>query len=122
MNTYSRAFPIEGTSGAGSDRWAIFSPTCGTGGLNLVTDVLAQLLQVGIDVGGLEFHDYGAQAVVAAHYGDTRFPDPIAVIEQVAARTMLMRPSKSVQEGHRVEVSQEVQDKSICRRLSPRGD
>ena len=29
----SRAFPIEGSSGAGSDRWAIFSPTCGTGGL-----------------------------------------------------------------------------------------
>ncbi len=47
-----------------------------------------RVFQVGVDVGGLEFHDNGAQAVVAAHYGDTRFPDPIAVIEQVAARTM----------------------------------
>ena len=25
--------PSMGASGAGSDRWAIFSPTCGTGGL-----------------------------------------------------------------------------------------
>ncbi len=46
------------------------------------------IFQVGVDVGGLEFHDNGAQSVVAARYGDTRFPDPIAVIEQVAARTM----------------------------------
>ena len=36
----------------------------------------------------LEFHDDGAQAVVAAHNGDTRFTDPVAVIKQVAARTM----------------------------------
>ena len=47
-----------------------------------------RVFQVGVDVGGLEFHDDGAQAVVAAHYGDTRFPDPVAIIEQVAARTM----------------------------------
>ena len=47
-----------------------------------------RVFQVGVDVGGLEFHDYRAKAVVAAHYGDTRFPDPIAVIKQVAARTM----------------------------------
>ena len=47
-----------------------------------------RVFQVGVDVGGLEFHDYGAQAVVTAHDGDTRFPDPVAIIEQVAARTM----------------------------------
>ena len=47
-----------------------------------------RVFQVGVDVGGLEFHDDGAQAVVAAHDGDTWFPDPVAVIEQVAARTM----------------------------------
>ena len=46
------------------------------------------IFQVGIDVGGLEFHDHGTKAVVAAHDGDTRFPDPVAVVEQVAARTM----------------------------------
>ena len=46
------------------------------------------IFQVGVDVGGLEFHDDGAQAVVAAHDGDTRFADPVAIIEQVAARTM----------------------------------
>ena len=44
--------PSMGTSGAGSDRWAIFSPTCGTGGLNLVLDVLAQLLEEAFDVLG----------------------------------------------------------------------
>ena len=43
---------------------------------------------MGVDVGGLEFHDDGAQAVVAAHDGDTGFADPVAVVEQVAARTM----------------------------------
>lgn len=47
-----------------------------------------RVFQVGVDVGGLEFHDYGAQAVVTAHNCDTRFPDPVAIIEQVAARTM----------------------------------
>ena len=47
-----------------------------------------RVFQVGVDVGDLEFHDDGAQAVVAAHYGDTRFPNPVAVIEQVASRTM----------------------------------
>jgi len=47
-----------------------------------------RVFQVGVDVGDLEFHDDGAQAVVAAHYGDTRFPDPVAIIEQIAARTM----------------------------------
>ena len=47
-----------------------------------------RVFRVGFNVGGFEFHDYGAQAVVAAHDGDTRFPDPIAVIEQVAACTM----------------------------------
>ena len=46
------------------------------------------VFQVGVDVGGLEFHDNGAKAVVAAHNCDTRFPDPVAIIEQVAARTM----------------------------------
>ena len=52
LHDISRAFPIEGASGAGSDRWAIFSPTCGTGGLNLVLDVLAQLLEDAFDVLG----------------------------------------------------------------------
>lgn len=47
-----------------------------------------RVFQIGVDVGGLELHDDGAQAVVAAHYGYTRFTDPVAVIEQVAARTM----------------------------------
>ena len=47
-----------------------------------------RVFQVGVDVGGLEFHDYRAQAIVAAHNGDTRFADPVAIIEQVAARTM----------------------------------
>ena len=41
LHDISRAFPLEGASGAGSDRWAIFSPTCGTGGLNLMLDVLS---------------------------------------------------------------------------------
>lgn len=27
-----------------------------------------RVFQVGVDVGGLEFHDDGAQAIVAAHY------------------------------------------------------
>ena len=40
-----------------------------------------RVFQVGVDVGGLEFHDNGAQAVVAAHNGDTRFADPVAIIE-----------------------------------------
>ena len=44
--------PSMGALGAGSDRWAIFSPTCGTGGLNLVLDVLAQLLEDAFDVLG----------------------------------------------------------------------
>ena len=44
--------PSRGASGAGSDRWAIFSPACGTGGLNLVLDVLAQLLEDAFDVLG----------------------------------------------------------------------
>ena len=44
MNKAGRS-PLRGASGAGSDRWAIFSPTCGTGGLNLVLDVLAQNLR-----------------------------------------------------------------------------
>lgn len=47
-----------------------------------------RVFQIGVDVGGFEFHDNGAQAVVAAHDGDTRFPDPVAIVEQVAARTM----------------------------------
>ena len=47
-----------------------------------------RIFQIGVDVGGLEFHNDGAQAVVTAHDGDTRFPDPVTVIEQVAARTM----------------------------------
>ena len=42
--------PSMGASGAGSDRWAIISPTCGTGGLNLVLDVLAKLLDDALDV------------------------------------------------------------------------
>ena len=46
------------------------------------------IFQVGVDVGGLEFHDDGAKAVVATHDGDTRFANPVAVVEQVAARTM----------------------------------
>ena len=47
-----------------------------------------RVFQVCIDVGSLEFHDDGAQAVVAAHDRDTGFADPVAIIEQVAARTM----------------------------------
>lgn len=47
-----------------------------------------RVFQVGVDVGGLEFHDNEAKAVVAAHNGYTRFPDSVAVVEQVAARTM----------------------------------
>ena len=43
---------------------------------------------MGVDVGGLEFHDDGAKAVVTTHDGDTGFADPVAVVEQVAARTM----------------------------------
>ena len=46
------------------------------------------IFHVGVDIGGLEFHDDGAQAVVTAHDRDTRFADPVAVVEQVAARTM----------------------------------
>ena len=47
-----------------------------------------RVFQFGVNVGGLEFHDDRAKAVVAAHNCDTRFPDPVAIIEQVAARTM----------------------------------
>ena len=46
------------------------------------------IFQVSVDVGGLEFHNDGAQAVVAAHDGDAGLADPVAIVEQVAARTM----------------------------------
>ena len=48
----SRAFPIEGTSGAGSDRWAIARPPAEREALNLVLDVLAQILEDAFDVIG----------------------------------------------------------------------
>lgn len=47
-----------------------------------------RVFQIGVDVGGLELHDDGAQAVVATDDGDTGFANPVAVVEQVAARTM----------------------------------
>ncbi len=47
-----------------------------------------RVFQIGVDVGGLEFHDDGAKAVVATDDGDTGFANPVAVVEQVAARTM----------------------------------
>ena len=56
--------------------------------LQLWSSIYRDVFQVGVDVGGLELHDDGAKAVVAAHYGDTRFANPVAVVEQVAARTM----------------------------------
>lgn len=43
---------------------------------------------MGVNVGGLEFHDDRAKAVIATDDGDTRLADPVAVVEQVAARTM----------------------------------
>jgi len=48
----SRAFPWEGTLGAGSDRWAIARPPAEREALNLVLDVLAQLLEDAFDVLG----------------------------------------------------------------------
>ena len=48
----SRAFPIEGAPGAGSDRWAIARPPAKREALNLVLDVLAQLLEDAFDVLG----------------------------------------------------------------------
>ena len=52
LHDISRAFPIEGTSGAGSDRWAIARPPAEREALNLVLDVLAQLLEDAFDVIG----------------------------------------------------------------------
>ena len=48
----SRAFPIDGDVRRRFRSVGDRSPTCGTGGLNLVLDVLAQLLEDAFDVLG----------------------------------------------------------------------